>query len=49
VIKADRIFVIVGGRIEQVGSYEELSEIEGPFREMVRRQALQAPNDGDDE
>ncbi|WP_420405771.1 NHLP bacteriocin export ABC transporter permease/ATPase subunit [Nisaea sp.] len=38
VVNADRIFVVVGGRIVQSGTYEELMEIEGPFRDLARRQ-----------
>ena len=38
VINADRIFVIVAGRIAQAGTYEELMQVDGPFRELAQRQ-----------
>ncbi len=36
--KAERIYVMQNGRIAQQGNFDELSEIEGPFKELVRRQ-----------
>lgn len=36
---ADRIYVMDGGKIVQVGTYHELSEVEGLFRSLVRRQS----------
>ena len=36
--EADRIYVIRGGRVAQVGSFDELMGVEGPFRELARRQ-----------
>ena len=36
--QADRIFVLQAGKIVQSGSFAELMEVEGVFRELVRRQ-----------
>ena len=36
--KADRIYVIQAGRVVQVGNYDELIAVSGPFRELARRQ-----------
>lgn len=36
--KAERIYVMQNGRIVQQGTFDELSEIEGPFKELVQRQ-----------
>ena len=36
--RADVIYVLRGGRVAQRGTYEELMEVEGPFRDLVRRQ-----------
>lgn len=36
--QADRIYVLDKGRIAQEGSFEELAETRGVFRELVRRQ-----------
>ncbi len=38
--KAERIYVMQNGRIAQQGNFDELSEIEGPFKELVRRQMM---------
>lgn len=38
IINADRIYVLDGGRIVQSGTYAELMEREGPFRELALRQ-----------
>jgi len=38
VIDADRIFVIDQGRVVQSGSYDQLRQVEGPFRRLARRQ-----------
>jgi NHLM bacteriocin system ABC transporter ATP-binding protein len=38
VVNADRIFVVVAGRIVQAGTYEELMQVEGPFRDLAQRQ-----------
>ena len=38
IINADRIYVLKAGRIVQSGTYEELMEREGPFRELAARQ-----------
>ncbi|MBM3462012.1 MAG: NHLP bacteriocin export ABC transporter permease/ATPase subunit [Armatimonadetes bacterium] len=35
---ADRIYVIIHGRVVQSGTYEELVARDGPFRELVERQ-----------
>jgi hypothetical protein len=37
-ISADRIYVLKAGRIVQSGTYEELMEREGPFRDLAARQ-----------
>ena len=37
---ADRVVVLDAGRIVQEGTYDELAEQPGPFREMVRRQSV---------
>ena len=36
--KADSIYVMHNGQVVQTGTYEELVEVEGPFRRLVRRQ-----------
>ncbi len=36
--RADRIYVLQGGRVVQEGTFEELMEEEGVFRDLVRRQ-----------
>ena len=36
--EADRIYVMDAGRVVQEGSFAELVDAEGPFRELVRRQ-----------
>ena len=35
---ANRIYVLEGGRVVQQGSFDELFEVEGTFRNLVRRQ-----------
>ncbi len=35
---ADKIVVLVRGRVAQQGTYEELMAVDGPFRELARRQ-----------
>lgn len=40
---ADRIHVLVGGELAQSGRFEELAAVDGPFRELVRRQLLDMP------
>jgi len=40
VIKADRIYVLDRGRIVQTGNYEELINVEGPFKEFAKRHTL---------
>jgi hypothetical protein len=37
-MNADRIYVLKAGRIVQSGTYEELMEREGPFRDLASRQ-----------
>lgn len=37
---ADRIVVVDKGRILQLGTFEDLMAVEGPFREMARRQLV---------
>ena len=36
--QADRIYVLQAGRVVQSGSFNELMEVDGAFRELVRRQ-----------
>ena len=36
--QADRIYVMQAGKVVQEGSFAELMEVEGVFRELVRRQ-----------
>ena len=36
--QADRIFVLQAGKVVQSGSFKELMEVDGVFRELVRRQ-----------
>jgi ATP-binding cassette subfamily C protein len=40
IVNADRIYVVDTGRVAQVGSYVELAEQDGPFRDLIRRQLL---------
>ncbi len=37
---ADRILVLERGAVVQSGTFDELAAVEGPFRELVRRQSL---------
>jgi ATP-binding cassette subfamily C protein len=41
--RADRILVMERGAIVQSGTFDELAAVDGPFRELVRRQLLDAP------
>ena len=36
--KAERIYVLQSGRIVQQGSFDELSQKDGPFQELIKRQ-----------
>lgn len=38
--KADRIYVLKDGKVEQVGTYDELVVVPGPFQDLARRQML---------
>ena len=38
IISADRIYVLKAGRIVQSGTYADLMEQEGPFRDLAARQ-----------
>jgi ABC-type bacteriocin/lantibiotic exporter with double-glycine peptidase domain len=38
IVKADRIFVIEKGAVVQSGSYDELANQDGLFRELAKRQ-----------
>ncbi|HUJ00471.1 MAG TPA: hypothetical protein VLY46_09565, partial [Usitatibacter sp.] len=40
IISADRIFVLVGGRLVQQGTFKELMAEAGPFRELASRQMV---------
>lgn len=40
IVDADRIYVLEGGRVVQTGTYAELFEREGPFRDLARRQLV---------
>ncbi len=37
---ADRIYVLKGGRVAQSGSYKELMEVDGAFKDLVKRQIV---------
>ena len=41
----DRIYVMEAGRIVQSGSFAELVAVDGPFKEMARRQMIDANDD----
>jgi ATP-binding cassette subfamily C protein len=41
--KADRIHVLSAGQVVQSGTFDELAAVDGPFRELVRRQLLEDP------
>uniref|UniRef100_A0A0M3HTA5 ABC transporter domain-containing protein n=1 Tax=Ascaris lumbricoides TaxID=6252 RepID=A0A0M3HTA5_ASCLU len=45
---ADKIVVINHGRVEQIGIYKELAEVDGLFRTLVQKQ-LKNKGFGDDE
>ena len=36
--QADRIYVLQNGKVAQSGSFKELMEVEGVFRDLVKRQ-----------
>ena len=36
--EVDRIYVLSGGKVTQTGTFSELSEMEGTFRNLIRRQ-----------
>ena len=36
--QADRIYVMQAGKVVQSGSFKDLMEVDGAFRELVRRQ-----------
>ena len=38
--KAERIYVLQGGKVAQEGNFDKLMEAEGPFRELIRRQMI---------
>jgi ABC-type multidrug transport system fused ATPase/permease subunit len=38
---ADRIVMLMGGKIAQTGSFEELMSQAGPFAEFAKRQLVQ--------
>ena len=38
--QADRIYVLQAGRVVQSGGFKDLMEVDGPFRELVRRQVV---------
>ncbi len=40
ILNADRIYVLQAGRIVQSGTYAELMEREGPFKELATRQLV---------
>ncbi len=39
--KADRIYVMKSGKVVQNGSFKELMEVDGVFKELVKRQTLE--------
>ena len=40
--QADRIYVMQQGRVVQVGDFNELSSVKGPFRHLIERQLTEA-------
>ncbi len=38
--KANRIYMLEAGRVIQEGTFEQLAEAEGPFRELIKRQTI---------
>jgi ATP-binding cassette subfamily C protein len=38
--QADRIYVLESGRVVQTGTYGDLAAVDGPFRNLIRRQQL---------
>ena len=38
--KADRIYVLEGGRVAQIGNYHELASTEGLFKKLIQRQVV---------
>lgn len=42
IIKADKIIVLVDGKIEEIGGYDELMANKGPFFKMASRQLIDA-------
>jgi ATP-binding cassette subfamily C protein len=36
--QADRIYVLQAGKVVQSGSFKELMEVDGVFRELIKRQ-----------
>jgi ATP-binding cassette subfamily C protein len=40
VMRADRLYVFERGRVVQSGTYAELAEAAGPFRDLIRRQTV---------
>jgi ATP-binding cassette subfamily C protein len=40
IAKADRIYVLVAGKIVQSGTYDELMQHDGPFMQLARRQLV---------
>jgi ABC-type multidrug transport system fused ATPase/permease subunit len=40
IVKADRIYVLMDGRIVQSGRYDQLRDEPGPFHDLARRQML---------
>jgi ATP-binding cassette subfamily C protein CydCD len=41
----DKIYVMEAGRIVQSGNFAELVAVDGPFKEMARRQMVDAKDD----
>ncbi len=40
--KADRIYVMKSGKVVQNGSFKELMEVDGVFKELVKRQTIES-------
>ena len=36
--QADRIYVLQAGKVVQNGSFDELKEVDGVFKELIKRQ-----------
>ncbi len=46
--RVDRIVVLVGGRISEVGTYEQLISFNGAFAEFIRNYLTETAEDDDE-